>query len=57
VCDPREISKLLRRKNTEVKTRDRLHAKVYSAHDMVVIGSANASRRGLPYLPRRHGHR
>lgn len=34
-CDPREIDKLLRRKNTEVKTRDNFHAKAYLTPDAI----------------------
>lgn len=49
LCNPDEMLKLLGRKETvKIKTRDELHAKVYLApKTAAVVGSANASRRGL----------
>lgn len=46
-CDPNELSKLLERPNTQVKTRNGFHGKVYLSDEHAVIGSANASRKGL----------
>ena len=46
-CNPAEVE-ALRGLGVRVKTLDRLHAKVWiSGHD-VIVGSANASRNGLP---------
>ncbi len=49
-CDPGEIRRLLARKKTTVKTRNGLHSKVYLGPKTVVVGSANASNRGLKNL-------
>ena len=46
-CDPAEIEALTARGVT-VKTLDRLHAKVWISGKDVIVGSANASRSGLP---------
>ena len=46
-CNPEEIEKLMQR-GIHVKTLDRLHAKVWIAGDDVILGSANASKNGLP---------
>ncbi|EHR01242.1 phospholipase D-like domain-containing protein [Bradyrhizobium sp. WSM471] len=49
-CDPDELKRLLRRNNTRIKTRNGLHSKVYLGPHTVVVGSANASNRGLKKL-------
>lgn len=49
-CDPGELKRLLRRDNTTIKTRNGLHSKVYLGPRTVVVGSANASDRGLKNL-------
>jgi len=46
-CNPGEI-KSLRQRGFRVKTLDRLHAKVWINGSEVILGSANASRNGLP---------
>ena len=46
-CNPAEIE-ALRALGVTVKTLDRLHAKVWIGEDDVIVGSANASRNGLP---------
>ena len=46
-CNPAEIEALTALGVT-VKTLDRLHAKVWIGEDDVIVGSANASRNGLP---------
>ena len=46
-CNPREIRVLMGR-GICVKTLDRLHAKVWINGNDVILGSANASRNGLP---------
>ena len=46
-CNPREIT-ALRRRGIRVKTLDRLHAKVWINGNEIILGSANASRNGLP---------
>jgi phosphatidylserine/phosphatidylglycerophosphate/cardiolipin synthase-like enzyme len=46
--DPQAVEQLMRRPRTEVRQRDSMHAKVYSAPGVgAVIGSANLSRRAL----------
>ena len=46
-CNPAEIE-VLTELGVSVKTLDRLHAKVWICGDDVIVGSANASRNGLP---------
>ena len=46
-CNPAEVEKLMKL-GVQVKTLDRLHAKVWIAGDDVILGSANASKNGLP---------
>ena len=46
-CSPDEIESMIRL-GVRVKTLDRLHAKVWISGDRVILGSANASRNGLP---------
>ena len=47
-CNPSEIEKLWKNKGKiEIKTLDKLHAKVWIAEDRVIVGSANASTSGL----------
>ena len=46
-CNPAEIE-VLRKLGITVKTLDRLHAKVWIGGNDVIVGSANASRNGLP---------
>ena len=46
-CNPAEIE-VLRELGVTVKTLDRLHAKVWIGGNDVIVGSANASRNGLP---------
>ena len=46
-CNPTEIETLMQLGLT-VRTLDRLHAKIWISGDDVIIGSANASRSGLP---------
>ena len=46
-CNPGEIT-ALRDRGIRVKTLDRLHAKVWINGNEVILGSANASRNGLP---------
>ena len=46
-CNPAEIE-VLRKLGVTVKTLDRLHAKVWIGGNDVIVGSANASRNGLP---------
>ncbi len=46
-CNPSEIETLLGL-GVQVRTLDRLHAKVWIAGDDVIIGSSNASKNGLP---------
>ena len=46
-CNPGEITALMQR-GIRVKTLDRLHAKVWINGNEVILGSANASRNGLP---------
>ena len=46
-CNPEEI-RALRQCKVHVKTLDRLHAKVWINGNEVILGSANASRNGLP---------
>ena len=46
-CNPAEIQ-ALKKLGFSVKTLDRLHAKVWIGGDDVIVGSANASRNGLP---------
>ena len=46
-CNPGEIT-ALRQRGIRVKTLDRLHAKVWINGNEVILGSANASRNGLP---------
>ena len=46
-CNPAEIERLMQL-GLGVKTLDRLHAKVWISRDHVIVGSANASRNGLP---------
>ena len=46
-CNPAEIEALTEL-GVSVKTLDRLHAKVWIGGDDVIVGSANASRNGLP---------
>ena len=46
-CKPEEI-RALRQRKLHVKTLDHLHAKVWINGNEVVLGSANASRNGLP---------
>jgi HKD family nuclease len=46
-CNPYEIKKLQSFTNTEIKTHDELHAKVYCVNDVAIIGSSNASTNGL----------
>lgn len=46
-CNPAEIEKLMRL-DVQVKTLDRLHAKVWIGGSSVILGSANASKNGLP---------
>ena len=46
-CNPAEIETLTELGVT-VRTLDRLHAKVWIGGDDVIVGSANASRNGLP---------
>ena len=45
-CNPDELLTLLNYK-FELKTLDRLHAKVYIVGDRTIVGSANASSNGL----------
>ena len=47
VCKPGEIKALMQR-GICVRTLDRLHAKVWINGNDVILGSANASRNGLP---------
>ena len=49
-CDQAELRRLLSRKKTMVKSRNGLHSKVYLGPKTVVVGSANASNRGLKNL-------
>ena len=46
-CNPDVIDELTRI-GVQVKTLDRLHAKVWISGDDVIVGSANASHNGLP---------
>lgn len=46
-CNPGEIKALMQR-GIRVKTLDRLHAKVWTNGNEVILGSANASHNGLP---------
>ena len=46
-CNPAEIEKLMKL-GVQVKTLDRLHAKIWIGGDDVILGSANASKNGLP---------
>ena len=46
-CNPAEIEKLMKF-GVQVKTLDRLHAKVWCSGNDVILGSANASNNGLP---------
>ena len=46
-CNPGEITALMQR-GIRVKMLDRLHAKVWINGNEVILGSANASRNGLP---------
>ena len=46
-CNPDEIETLMQL-GLSVRTLDRLHAKVWIGGDDVIVGSANASRNGLP---------
>lgn len=46
-CNPEEI-RALRQCKVHVKTLDHLHAKVWMNGNEVILGSANASRNGLP---------
>ena len=46
-CKPSEIKKLMGL-GVQVKTLDRLHAKVWIGEDCFIAGSANASKSGLP---------
>ena len=46
-CNPGEIKALMQRE-IHVKTLDHLHAKVWINGNEVILGSANASRNGLP---------
>ena len=47
-CNPSEVEELMALPGVEVKTLDRLHAKVWIGGDEVILGSANASMNGLP---------
>ena len=47
-CNPVEIEKLKGLDGVRVRTRDRLHAKVWIGGNDVIVGSANASHNGLP---------
>ena len=47
-CNPAEVETLARR-GVNVRTLDRLHAKVWISGDEVIVGSANASHSGLPW--------
>lgn len=46
-CNPSEIETLVAL-GVQVKTRNHLHAKVWIAGDDTIVGSANASKSGLP---------
>ena len=46
-CNPAEIERLMQL-GVQVKTLDRLHAKVWIGDSAVILGSANASKNGLP---------
>lgn len=51
-CNPDEIAALRRRKKSvEIRTHDRLHAKVYWTPKAVAIGSSNVSTNGLAISP------
>ena len=45
-CNPDEIE-ALKQRGFRVKTRDRLHAKLWIGGDDIIVGSANASQNGL----------
>lgn len=53
-CNPVEIEKAIRQSNTEVKTLDGLHAKVWQNGNTSIVGSANASINGLGFEDRGH---
>lgn len=46
-CSPEELSALSQNKKVELRYLDNLHSKVYITPTSIVVGSANASSRGL----------
>ena len=54
-CNPAEIDKLMKL-GVQVKTLDRLHAKIWIGGNTVILGSANASKNGLPDSYGRNAH-
>lgn len=46
-CNPYVIEKLKELRQIKVRSNPRLHAKIYATRTFVIIGSSNASKRGL----------
>ncbi len=46
-CNPYVIETLMKTSAVEVRTHDRLHAKIYGGSSFTIIGSSNASTNGL----------